>query len=373
MIDDESCPHRRQPALIQSVLLVVAFSTLALASPPQVGRTGYDIAFVSERDGQRGIYLMRGDGSQAVPILAAPNAILLSSSWSPDGERIAYFDLRPDDEELYRTHDLPFHFALYVMNPDGGDRERLLDIPVKEFAWSPDSRQLVFTSGYEDPRVDNPRGQANLEEFSTAIYVVDLQRRETRRLTPLGDNRSPSWSPDGRRIALSGADPGAANSDIYIVDADGSDRQRLTNLPTDETQPAWSPRGDWIAFAAAPKRGLASEEGGVFVVRPDGSDPRRISSTGDGDLAWSADGQHLLVTPSATLIDVTSGDAIELANNGVDAMFAPEGEAILYRSNDEGDWNLYAVNLDGGNRTRLTSNRGDDLMFTVSPLLRRTP
>lgn len=171
-LDDMNCPGPGKPALIQSVLSVVACSTLALAALPQVEQTGYDIAFVSERDGHRGIYVMRGDDSQAVAILGESNAMVSSGSWSPDGGKIAYVDYGPDDEELLRTYNLPFHFPLYVMNPDGRERERLLDVPIVEFAWAPDSRRLAFTSGYEDPRRDNPRVKSNLEAFSSAIYVL---------------------------------------------------------------------------------------------------------------------------------------------------------------------------------------------------------
>ena len=213
----------RRLALIGAVSLLATFAPSVLASPPQADQTSYDIALVSERDDQRGIYVMRGDGSQGTLLLAERNVILLSSSWSPDGKKIAYFRFHAEDEELYKRYDLPFHFALYVMNPDGSDRERLLDVPVTEFAWSPDSQRLVFSSGHEDPARDNPRVQANLEALSAAIYVLDLQNRTTRRLTSLGDNRFASWSPDGRRIVFSGGDTGAANRDIYIFFAGHGD------------------------------------------------------------------------------------------------------------------------------------------------------
>ena len=68
----------RRLALIRPVFLLATFAPSVLASPPQADQTSYDIALVSERDGQRGIYVMRGDGSQGVPVLAERNGLLRS-------------------------------------------------------------------------------------------------------------------------------------------------------------------------------------------------------------------------------------------------------------------------------------------------------
>lgn len=124
---------------------------------------------------------------------------------------------------------------------------------------------------------------------------------------------------------------------------------------------------------AAPRPGLAAHQSGVFVLRPDGSDARRTSSAIARNVTWSPDDPQVLVgSDVTTLIDVTTGVAVELATGALEPTFAPDGETVLYRSDDESDWNIDAVDLDGGNRTRLTNNRGDDLTFTVSPLVRGT-
>jgi Tol biopolymer transport system component len=338
---------------------------------------------------------MREDGSRPTLLLAEDTALLSASSWSPDGKTIGFFAYGAADEELLKKYQLPFHFSLYVMNANdnGSGRERLIDVSIlPEFAWSPDSQRLALVSGYEDPARDDPRVRQGLQGFSTAIYVFDFQSQRLRRITPLGENKSPSWSPDGRRIVYSG------DGDIYVVDVDGRDPQRLTTRMR-AVDPSWSPRGDLIAFSAvelppkdmspAQARAWAAEMAGelsegVFLMRPDGSIERQIW-TAQGDVAWSPDGRHVRVTfagwhkpgdipESVTvLIDVTTGAATELAK-GVkdvkDVTFTPDGQSVVYRWPEAGGWNLYAVDLQGQNRKTLIDNPSDNIAcgFSMSPL-----
>jgi hypothetical protein len=77
----------RQSVVFPLLLLCGCFGAAALiGAAQQTGSPAYDIAFTSSRDGQRGIYRMRGDGTQPSPIVpAAPGSILIPGSWSPDG------------------------------------------------------------------------------------------------------------------------------------------------------------------------------------------------------------------------------------------------------------------------------------------------
>jgi dipeptidyl aminopeptidase/acylaminoacyl peptidase len=91
------------------------------------------------------------------------------------------------------------------------------------------------------------------------------------------DDRHPSWSPDGDRIAYDGLGPfgSPASSDIYVVNRDGSDAHHLTNTPnpTYEDDPAWSPDGRKIAFRL-------NYPSGVHVMNADGSGQVRVTSSG---------------------------------------------------------------------------------------------
>jgi TolB protein len=114
------------------------------------------------------------------------------------------------------------------------------------------------------------------------IYVMDRDGSNTRRITyDFSYCGSPAWSPKGDRIAFAAMDDGN-DFNIYTVAPDGSDPVRLTSGGSNET-PAWSPDGRFIAFSST--RAGAAE---IYVMRADGTNLRRLSSTGNNTMpAWS--------------------------------------------------------------------------------------
>ena len=103
------------------------------------------------------------------------------------------------------------------------------------------------------------------------IYTVGSDGRDLRRLT---NNRaidvSPSWSPDGSRIAFVSDRTGSPQ--IYVMNADGSDQRRLTFQGSYNTNPAWSPDGRWIAYETR-----VEGQFDIWLIDPDG---RRERSAG---------------------------------------------------------------------------------------------
>lgn len=195
-----------------------------------------------------------------------------------------------------------------------------------------------------------------------------------------------SWAPDGSRTAFAGGtgeQSGTADgrTDVYIVDADGSSLERVTEL-RDAVDPLWSPDGETIVFtriAAGERGGL---RGGLWSVRPDGSgltqlpdvEPWQMDRAG----SFSPDGSELAFT--RTVIDPESGefatsiyvagrdgsDERQLIESASDPSFSTEGDRIAFVSDrDEngklcyGDrcffgGELYVANADGGDPERLT-------------------
>jgi Tol biopolymer transport system component len=81
------------------------------------------------------------------------------------------------------------------------------------------------------------------------IYVLSVKDKAVERLTTDGlRNRDPGWSPDGEKIVFARAESG--QSDIFVMNADGSERRVLVSGQADEIMPSWSPDGTRIAFAS---------------------------------------------------------------------------------------------------------------------------
>jgi TolB protein len=157
----------------------------------------------------------------------------LSPTWSPDGSEIAFTRAAPS-----AGSDNP-HAALYLVAPDGSGLRKLVDDGV-DADWSPDGRRIAYIS-YRDEH-----GRTCFHECSTSgeIYLLDVESGELERLTESkADDRSPAWSPDGRFIAFSSdrSNPEQHENEIYVMSASGDDARRITENDVWDLEPAFRP------------------------------------------------------------------------------------------------------------------------------------
>src|ERR1051325_4364614 len=121
------------------------------------------------------------------------------------------------------------------------------------------------------------------------IYTITPDGSGLLQLTPTGNgflDRFPAWSPDGAKIAF-GRTASPVKSQIYVMNADGSNSIRITNNSASDSQPSWSPDGTKIAFVS--DRDGNSE---IYVMNADGSNQTRLTNNSEFefDPAWSPDG-----------------------------------------------------------------------------------
>lgn len=265
----------------------------------------WEIAFVSERDGNAEIYVMNAGGGAAPRRLTTDLAADVHPSWSPNGERIAFVSERDGNAEIY------------VMNADGGAQQRLTNNPAFDGfpSWSPDGTRIAFVSE---------------RDGSPDIYVMNVDGGGVQRLTSDPNSDSlPAWKPGGSAIAFVAGRDG--NGEIYVMDSSGASQQRLTtSFGANAMYPAWSPNGARISFTSE-----RDGRGDLYVMDSSGEDFRRLNTQPDrvGKADWS-----------------------------------PDGAWIAYLSDRDGNGELYAIAADGTSEVRLTDNPAEDFDPDWRPL-----
>jgi Tol biopolymer transport system component len=355
----------------------IAFFTLFLCagcSRPPGGSEGYKIAFVPSTPGQYGIFSMNSDTTGSKILVADKMAQVRFASWSPDGKRIAFYTIRAQDEDILKKYRMINEYLLYVMDSTGENQKRLLDFPVMDFGWAPDSRRLYFISAYESPDRNSPEVLNGTSLPLAFVYVLDMQTGVRIRLPGSGRNCSASWSPDGTRLAVGFGN--GENCGIYLISPDGGQSDRLTDGSTIDFRPAWSPDGKTLAYVAYPKTDADAGNSGVFVIAADGTGKRRVDEETVSYVMWSKDGSLLLLqsADTARLIDPNGRKQVLLSAGAglrriVNSIFTPDGKRVMFCSNDSGAWNIYSIGLDGRNRKTITG-RTNSSNFCLSPLLR---
>ena len=261
--------YSRTP-LILAIVVGLVLTPLMVAVDAQAR-----ITFMSDRDGNFEIYVMDNDGKNQRR-LTNNGHIDSSPSWSPDSNHIVFFSNR-DGHIRGDSPELPT-FDIYVMDADGRNQQRLTNNPHDDGSpsWSPDGKRIAFT-------------RAKDEHFNSDIYVMDTDGRNQQRLTNNPhDDGSPSWSPDGKRIVFSSKRDGhfigefGITSEIYLMDADGRNQHRLTENRKNDESPSWSPDGKRIAFSTDREEDGSKE---IYVMEADGTNPRNLTKNHQNDFS----------------------------------------------------------------------------------------
>jgi Tol biopolymer transport system component len=172
-----------------------------------------------------------------------------------------------------------------------------------------------------------------------------------------------SWSPDGQRIAYRSIRerPGPLAGYISVMNADGSGKTQLTNFDGRYYgEPAWSPDGSKIALTSS--AGTSDLE--IWVMQPDGSGMSQLTHTGFAvDPDWSPDGTRITFTahgPFEFDIFVMNADGSDVTRLTTDpasdggAVWSPDGSQIAFSNSRGGIYQVYVMNADGTRVTQLT-------------------
>ncbi len=309
-------------------------SRLREVRDPQLSPDGELVAYVvSSIDSKEDksishIWLASYDGKTQRQMTSSPESES-SPRWSPDGQYLAFTSSRAGPAKGEQV---------WLLDRNGGEAQQLTDVKgrLQGFEWSRDSKRLALIIGDPDPEADsnanNPSGDAGkpkapkpividrykykqdgqgylLSGRHSYIYLFDVATRKLEQLTnnKQWDEASPSWSPDGTRLAFTSnhvADPDREPSNqIYVSDAKaGSTEKAITPMTTRVVRgkPEWSPDGKWIAFSESDdKKWGAYNMDHAALVRSDGSAaPARVKAIealdrGVSNLRFTTDGTAL--------------------------------------------------------------------------------
>lgn len=278
----------------------LAFSSAARqqAGPPA------SIAFHSDRAGNREIFLMSPGGADPIRLTNHPAADYYPDI-SANGKWVVFTSKR---DGINGTTDI------FLVGSDGGPAVNLTNTPTanEDWArWSPNGQQVAFHSN----RTGN-----------NEIFILDLRDGGLTQVTDYpGPDMWPEWAPDGQKLAF------RRDMDVYVLDLRDGSLSRLTNLPTLDQMAAWSTDGKQLAFMSA-REGYCS----VFRMGADGANQVNLTPKDPGDAnntwcsrapAWTRNGQILFMS---------------------------------FRPSTGGDIEIFIMDSDGTNLTRLTSTPGED-------------
>jgi len=184
----------------------------------------------------------------------------------------------------------------------------------------------------------------------------------------------PTWSPDGMHIAIRSQRDG--NDEIYVMNADGTCQTNLTNDPLADWSPAWSPDGKHIAFARFFGDNPFTD---IAIVNPDGSGLTRLTNAQGEYPTWSPDGTRLAFASARDgnyeiyVMNVDGTDQTRLTNNpdyDMSPSWSPDGTQIAFDTQRDHyppaetgigpEFEIHVINMDGSMDTRLTDNKDED-------------
>ena len=237
------------------------------------------------------VFAMDVDGSDLVVVAGDPAGSEFDGAWSPDGEWVVYRD---------STRGINENDEIYVARADGSEKRNLTNNPANDWGpdWSPDGSTIAFNSD---------------RDGILAGFLMNPDGTNVRRIDVDGWVEYPSFSPDGTRIVY---ESNSANDyDLFIADLVSGEVTRLTDGAGGDGWPAWSPDGTTIAFSSERDaceyvaleqldcwRSGDDPHRDTWLIDADGTNLRRLSPELGSFMAWSPDGDYLVVSGHALYV-----------------------------------------------------------------------
>lgn len=240
-------------------------------STPVFSADGEKIAFVSDQFGNDDVYVMDSDSNVASPTrLTFSSAADNQPAFSPDGEQVLFTSYRDGNAEIYAVNSDATGTPTNLTNDPAPDRNP---------AYSPDGTKIAFESQRKAGKgVENQTGDEEIFKMNPdGTGLKQLTKNEIY-------DSDPAWSPGAQKIAFVRA-PAGNDNEVYTMKADGTGQKNRTKNAATDRAPAFSPDGKKIAFAS--DRGSTTIED-VYTMNSDGTAQidRTNNNTDDLDPDW---------------------------------------------------------------------------------------
>lgn len=247
---------------------------------------------------------------------------------------------------------------IFTVDVSGQNLVQLTDLPdgACQPAWSPDGQQLLFVSPCREKRDDYPNG---------AIFIMNADGSDMRLLISLvGGVYDPAWSEGG--VAFTWLENGIPA--IWVVDADGANRRRVSIGRARDSEPSWAPDADKLALmnisrAGSPTVFWVFEDGSFNGANPDQVTRAQVATepswSPSGDLVAYIASNHIWVVPW----DAVGFGNVQISDRGPndDPGWSPDGQWIVFESwRDAANHDIYYMTANGGLPTRLTTDSAND-------------
>ncbi|HEX7316447.1 MAG TPA: S9 family peptidase [Pyrinomonadaceae bacterium] len=420
---------RAQAAQKQRAVTAEDYYAFEFLSDPRVSPDGrwvaYVVTTVDQRQNRRlsQIWLAATDGARPPRQFTTSPQSSSSPRWSPDGRSLAFLSTRPAPDVAPTAQqgsatptptpsmsptpisasmpqglpsalqtaapDATPRAQVWVLSLDGGEARRLTNLKngVNGFDWSPDGTRLVLTSRTGPSDIKAPSSDVRhykhtsykfndtgwFDDKRSHVWVLDVQTGAATQITFGEDwnDTDPQWSPDGNFIAFVSDRTGKAfdesrNTDVFVIDSAGGPIRKISDHDEADNSPRWSPDGKTIAFLGRIKE---RDHPKIYVAPSSGGQPsRNVAPALDlipSNLTWAEQGRALYfetgVKGETHLFRVDAKEGrIKQVTKGARAVrlvdITNDSRRMVYAANDFRHLDdLYVADLDGSGERKLTS------------------